>query len=187
MATEFNNIDFGFRYGTQRAIDTTHYLQGTFNIATDTGELYIDIGGSRISMNKDIHLINTEAELRAIVEPTSDRVYYTKDTMRLFVYNETELRWINIGGSPDEVNARIDNLIQVVDSLHSFEIIVLESVEDLPEVGESNIVYFVPQTLTPDADTKYDEFVWVASLGYYEKIGMDPRDVDRRCSYRKGR
>ena len=74
MATEFSNIDFGFRYGTQSAVDNTNYLEGTFNIATDTGELYIDIGGSRVSMNKDIHLINTEVELRAIENPTSDRV-----------------------------------------------------------------------------------------------------------------
>lgn len=22
---------------------------------------------------------------------------------------------------------------------------------------------------------------------YYEKVGMDPKDIDRRCSYRKGR
>ena len=177
MATEFNNIDFGFRYGTQRAIDTTYYHKGTFNVATDTGELYVDIGGSRVAMNKDIHLVNTEVELRAMTNPTSDRVYYTKDTMKLFVYDETRLRWNNIGGSPDEILARVESLAQVVAAIHSFEIIILESADDLPEVGESHIIYFVPQDTPTEENIKYEEYVWVSNEGYYEKIGIAEADL----------
>lgn len=184
MATEFNNIDFGFRYGTQRAIDTTYYKAGTFNIATDTGELYIDIGGSRVPMNKDIHLINTEAELRAITNPTSDRVYYTKDTMRLFVYDETRLRWNNIGGSPDEILDRVAALSEVVNAIHSFEIVILESADDLPEEGESHIIYFVPQEEQTSEDIKYEEYVWIVNERYYEKIGIAEADLNNY--YTKG-
>ena len=54
MSTGFSNIDFGFRYGNSRAVSHSDLLDGTFVIATDTGELYIDIGGIRVPMNKDI-------------------------------------------------------------------------------------------------------------------------------------
>lgn len=174
--SEFTNIDFGFRYGTTKAINSTSVLNGTFNIATDTGELYIDVDGSRIPMNKDINIYNTEAEIKAIVNPYSGKLYYAKDTYKLFAYDSENLKWINAGGSPDEVNARIDALTNVVNAIYSFEIVILNEGESLPETGESHIIYFVPQE-NSDEDTLYDEFVWIESEEYYEKIGISAPDL----------
>lgn len=176
MSTEFSNIDFGFRYGNSRAVSHSDLLDGTFVIATDTGELYIDIGGIRVPMNKDIFTYNTEAEIRALLEPVPNKLYYAKDTFRLFAYDEEHLRWINAGGSPDEINERIDRLVNIINAINSFEIVIIESEAGLPVTGESHIIYLVPQPDSDD-DTQYDEFLWIESESRYEKIGVTIPDL----------
>ena len=176
MSSEFSNIDFGFRYGSTKAVNAAAHEEGTFNIATDTGELYIDIDNRRITMNKDIHIFTTEAEIRAILDPDEGRLYYAQDTRRLFAYDATELKWINAGGSPDEILEKVEALKRVVYSMHSFEIVIIDSGESLPETGESHIIYFVPQP-NSDPDTLYDEYVWIESEEYYEKIGVTAAEL----------
>lgn len=169
-STEFQNIDFGFRYGTQRAIRNAPYNKGTFYVSTDTGELNVDIGGQRIS-TKDIYVYTTESEIRSLTNPDINKMYYARDTFKLMAYDATNLKWVNAGGSPDEINERIDNLESRVDAFIGFSLRIIDTVEDLPEVGEPGTIYLIPQS-DSDEDTLYDEFIWIDSEGLYEKIGI---------------
>lgn len=69
----------------------------------------------------------------------------------------------------------------IIDSLHQFEIQIVES---LPVEGTSHILYFVPYA-AGDADTMYEEYVWITTVdaetseptGYFEKVGMTTADL----------
>ena len=173
-SAEFQNIDFGFKYGTQRAVERSPIENGNFKIAINTGELFIDIADQRISI-KDIYVYNNEAEIRAITNPDINRLYYSRDSHKIMAYDVSELKWVNAGGTPDDLIDRVDALTDRVDAIRSFEIIIIEPGNDLPEVGHSGYIYFVPQD---DSDEPiYDEFVWVSSLGYYENIGSTTPDL----------
>lgn len=181
-SAEFQNIDFGFKYGTQKAVKQSPVENGNFKIATDTGELFIDVANQRIAI-KDIYVYEQEAEIRALTDPDVNRMYYAKDTFKLMAYNGSTLKWVNAGGSPDEIIERIDALTDRVDAITSFEITMIEPGEDLPETGQPGYIYFVPQD-NSDEDTIYDEFIWIDSLGYYEKIGITAPELNNY--YNKG-
>ena len=175
-SAEFQNIDFGFKYGTQKAVKQSPVENGNFKIATDTGELFVDVANIRIAV-KDIYVYEHEAEIRALTDPDVNRMYYARDTYKLMAYDINNLKWVNAGGSPDEINDRIDALTDRVDAITSFEIIMLEPGDDLPPEGQPGYIYFVPQD-NSDADTVYDEFIWISSLGYYEKIGITAPELE---------
>ena len=175
MANEFPKIDFGFRYGSKRAIDNTTVKNGTFNIATDLDEIFVDIKNSRIS-TKSLYFYNTELEILSEVAPVTGKLYYAINTNKLYAFDWTHARWVQIGGSLTDIYNAIDQLTNVVNAIHSFEIIVLGSGESLPEVGTSHIIYFVPRE-NSDPDTVYDEFVWIESAQYYEKIGISTPEL----------
>jgi hypothetical protein len=103
-------------------------------------------------------------------------MYFSMDSHKLLVFDTETLDWINAGGSSDEIMDAIASIESKVDAINSFEIKVLSSDEELPEIGESHIIYFVPQSNSDD-DTKYDEYLWIESESYYEKIGITIPDL----------
>ena len=189
MATEFSNIDFKFRYGTRDAMKNTSLLNGSFNICTDTGDIYVDIDNHRIC-SSDIISGYTESEVRAIANPGTN-IYYTSDSHELMMYDSSTLSWIAYGKTVQQANCdgagnvitttyatitALNALTAVVGNINSFEIVVLTSEEALPEVGKDHTIYFVPDS-TGDADTKYNEFVYITSTSSYEKIGISTADL----------
>lgn len=93
----FPNVDFGFRRGNREALDNTAIKHGTFNICKDTRELFVDIDGSRIQIASIVMDGKTEEEIRAIISPEK-KVYIASDTMRFLIFNQSQLRWVVIGG-----------------------------------------------------------------------------------------
>ena len=63
--------------------------------------------------------------------------------------------------------AKLKALEGKVDSL---ELITLEKVETLPEVGERNVIYLVPKS-DPETGNYSDEYIWDSDEETYEQIG----------------
>lgn len=175
MANAFPKIDFGFRYGSKQAINNAEYKNGTFNIATDLGEILIDINGSRIS-TKSLYFYQTEDLIKAIENPETNKVYYAMDTCKMFVFNSSSVSWVQVGGSISDIYDAIASMTDVIEDLSGFKIVILQQDQSLPEVGKSNTIYFVPRE-NSDEDTLFDEYVWVESFEYYEKIGISTADL----------
>lgn len=175
MANSFPKIDFGFRYGSKQAIDNTEYKNGTFNIATDLGEILVDINGSRISTNS-LYFYQTEELIKAIENPEINKIYYAIDTSKMFVFNSISVSWVQIGGSISDIYDAIESMLDIIGDLSGFKIVILQQGESLPEEGKSNTIYFVPRE-DSDEDTLFDEYVWVESFEYFEKIGISSADL----------
>ena len=197
------STDFGFRRGTEEKFNRTAIQDGSINLCVDTGNLYIDIDGQRIS-TRDITIKETEAEIYALPAP-NPRMYFAKDTYNLLYFDTKLLIWrivgsehvrysdLAIGDSEGHritewyetisnsdskiagVNADIEYLRYMISQISSFEIVVLDSADDLPEEGQSHTIYFVPQE-DSDEDTQFDEYIWLDE-GYYEKIGITKPDL----------
>lgn len=198
------STDFGFRRGTEEKFNRTAIQDGSINICVDTGNLYIDIDGQRIS-TRDITIKDTEAEIYALPAP-NPRIYFARDTYNLLYFDTKLLIWrivgsehakysdLAIGDSEGHkitewyetiansnskiatVNADIEYLRNMISQISSFEIVVLDSADDLPEIGQPHTVYFVPQE-DSDQDTQFDEFIWLEEEEYYEKIGITKPDL----------
>jgi len=88
---DFSGIDFGFRRGASTALYRSSIKNGTFNVCTDTGDLYIDIDNKRIAV-KDIISMPLEQDILNLVNPYQ-RIYFALDTYNLWRYDETNSVW----------------------------------------------------------------------------------------------
>src|SRR5574344_229334 len=95
MAT-FSSLDYSFRRGTSKSLDSTAIENGSFNVCEDSGELYIDLDNFRIPMNS-VKFGLTLAEIKALDTP-GRKLYLASDTGRLLAYDSNALSWITIGG-----------------------------------------------------------------------------------------
>ena len=174
MAT-FSEIDFGFRYGTKNAVDFAGYKNGTLDFTTDTAEMIVNIGGQRIS-TKSVYIYQSEDEIRSIASPERGKLYFATDTLNLLTFDYTYLQWTIIGGT--NVSVELAEIRQLITNIRQFNIVILNYGESFPGVGESGTIYFVPrEPIEVDEDTLFDEYIWVDSYGYYEKIGMTTADL----------
>ena len=169
---EFNNVDFSFRYGSRYAVANAPIQNGAINITTDSREVYIDINNIRLPIN-DIYVYNAESEIKALTNPIVDKLYFATDTLKLLIYNPYLLEWLDVTTDPQALNERITSIENIVDSITSFEILI---VDRLPSTGESHIIYFVPNS-DEASDALYEEFIWINRGGYFEKIGMSKADL----------
>lgn len=201
--SEFST-DFGFRRGSEASLNRTAIKDGTFNLCLDTGNLFIDIDGQRIS-TRDITIVETEAQIRAIADP-NPRIYFAKDTDNFLIFDIPTLSWRlagaehatysekagadangnifedfyetieNSNSKISDVNDTLSELREIIAQINSFEIRVLESEDDLPLEGEEHVIYFVPNE-NEEGNTQFDEYVWLSDEEYYEKIGITKPDL----------
>lgn len=201
--SEFST-DFGFRRGSEASLNRTAVKDGTFNLCLDTGNLFIDIDGQRIS-TRDITIVETEAEVRAIADP-NPRIYFAKDTDNFLIFDIPTLSWRLAGAEHavysekagadsngnifeefyetiensdskiSDINDTLSELRGIIAQINSFEIRVLESEDNLPLEGEEHIIYFVPNE-NEEGNTQFDEYVWLAEEEFYEKIGITKPDL----------
>ena len=80
------------------------------------------------------------------------------------------------------LDGKIDDLAAVVAGMNSFEIRTVSAYSDLPVPGTSNIIYFVPSSVTDQNNNKFDEYIWISneqetSGGHYENIGTTEADL----------
>ena len=199
----FTGIDFGFRAGSSTALYYSSIKNGTFNVCTDTGDLYIDINDQRIA-TKDIISMSREADILRLTNPYQ-RIYYAEDTYNLWRYDNVSRTWKQVAGETtkyaekakkdnngnvintyyytkneaaakdSEYQSTFDDIYDILENINSFEIEIVNSFEDLPAVGEKGVIYFVPKGGTaPDV---YDEYIWNSRDEVYEKIGISTADL----------
>lgn len=172
MPNIFTNVDFKFRYGNRSTIENTAIQNGSINIATDFGEVYIDVADIRVPIN-DVFCYDEEVEIRAIEEPISGKLYYSRDTHRFMIYDYDQLEWVYVTLDAAFLTEKIEAIESAIQAINSFNILVRE---ELPEEGETHTIYFIPQSLS-DEDTLYDEYVWIESESHFEKIGISKADL----------
>lgn len=82
---------------------------------------------------------------------------------------------------PDEITKYVseENLEQaltaVYDDMSKFKGMTKEFVDVLPDVGEDNVLYLVPNGLSLDKNTR-TEYLWDAKKGVYECVGSTAID-----------
>ena len=198
MATIFENIDFGFRRGSKEALDTTAIANGTWNIAVDKCELYVDVDNVRLPLTS-VLVFDKEEEIYAIASPVR-KFYYAIDTSNFLFFNTADLKWKIIGeenvkyarraGSDEDghvfseyyeskedattafnsVNSALSELRTSIAQIASFDIIILQPDEELPDEGVEHTIYFVPKDVG-DAESQYEEYLWLVEGQYFERIG----------------
>ena len=81
------------------------------------------------------------------------------------------------------LQANIDALAADVATINRFNVVFVDSFEDLPEVGDKFVIYFVPAE-DPSEDHKYNEYMWVVEDdehpedGYYEQVDSTYANLD---------
>lgn len=202
--TVFENIDFGFRRGSAEALKNTSVANGTWNIATDKCELSVDIDNIRIPLSS-VLIYETEDEILAIPNP-ANKFYYAEDTANFMHFNTKDLEWktisqenvkfarlakadekgrvfeeyyesiVDANSNFNEINKSINDIKASVAKISSFDIIILQPDEELPDEGLEHTIYFVPQTEITLKDNEYDEYIWLSNAGFFEKIGITTPD-----------
>ena len=87
----------------------------------------------------------------------------------------------NIDGSitQDAISKALEELyntlISRINNINSFNVVVLENENDLPEIGESHTIYFVPYG--EDDSDRYNELIWIEEDNKYERIGSTIIDL----------
>ena len=76
------------------------------------------------------------------------------------------------------VNSTKSELNSAIGAINSFEIVVLDTVDDLPANGKDHTVYFVPVDTGTD-ENAYDEFIWLPLTSSYEQIGVTTADLSK--------
>lgn len=171
--TQFPNIDFAFRRGFKDSLNTTPIQDGTFNLAKDTGELFIDKDGSRVRINSVITDAGSEVQIRALTNPEIGKLYLTSDTQKLIYFDINTLTWKSITSgdainsefaqkdalgneiseyyySKEDADADNQSIIAMIQGLHNvigdiigFDTVVIDNMDDLPTLGEPGIIYCV--------------------------------------------
>ena len=172
------------RYGHANKVATATTINGSFLVTVDTQELYADVNSTRVQIG-NVVTDKTEAQIKALAAANIlPKLYLASDTGLLFFHNGTA--WVCMSAKDASGNvitstyetashatseyARLD---EKIDALHSFEVIVVQT---LPATGETNKLYLVPSTVTGQSDI-YDEYIWLADAqvvpagGRFEHIG----------------
>ena len=207
---DFSNVEYRFRYGLKKDLDATSIRERSFNIAYDTGELFVDIMGRRVPINSKLIAMDTEKQIRAQVDP-EEYIYYAKDTCNLLYYHGLEEGWkicnrevvlfseraqkdrygddIDLTYATKNELAHTDQEIRaVIASMHSFEIEIFESIDDLPDPGETHTLYFVADHTSEDPNTgetivHYAQYIWIHiydeefDTHVYERVGVTTPDM----------
>lgn len=109
----------------------------------------------------------------------------------------TALEWANINGKPTKlsdftndsgfITKAVSDLTnyytktntytktEVDNKISAIKTISIEVVSSLPSTGASNVIYLVPKAGT--TGDVHDEYVWVASISKFEKIGNTAVDL----------
>lgn len=73
-------------------------------------------------------------------------------------------------------------ITEAISSIPQFSFVIVNNLIDLPQPGESNHIYLVPQVPAGPDGNKYDEWIWItdataSSGGRYELIGSTEVDL----------
>ena len=94
MPNTYNQI---LTRGTKANLSTTPIVDGKIRLTTDTEQLFIDFGVTRLEIT-DIVRGKTEDQIRSTENPL-DKVYLSSDTHLLLYYDTTNSTWINLSAS----------------------------------------------------------------------------------------
>ena len=211
MPTENTNIGFAFRYGTKSAMDRTSVSNGCWNICTDSQQLFLDWDYNRIPLS-DIFVAQTEEELFAINAPY-EKIYYCEETHDLYRFEQGQWNklciWnvqfsktaegdadgndiIDTYATKDElsdVNQGLEDLKSVVGDINRFNVVAIDSLENLPDIGEPFTIYLVPDEFAEYPEPEEEEsrsnlsieYIWIGDeeSGYYEQIGVTDTDLTK--------
>ena len=93
-----SNLYIKASYGAKAKSLLEAVANGTLRVMTDTEELYVDIGGSRLPLGSFV-TGNTEAQIRALnVANILPKIYLSSDTFKLFWYDTVSSAWKVMGG-----------------------------------------------------------------------------------------
>lgn len=178
----FPNLDFFFRRGTKAGLNNTPIKNGSFNICKDTCEMYVDIDNMRIPI-KSINRNYTEEEIinGSIQSYSEDIIYISTDTNAGYILSVASGLFVKIFDTIEYATLeQLSELSDKVNALAGFTQKIVNSVSDLPEIGESGIIYFVKKEKSEDSNL-YDEYIWVIDSktgeGRYELIGVTTIDL----------
>lgn len=83
--------------GNKSSLASAPIVDGKVRFATDTEQLYIDFGNSRIEIT-DVIRSYTDAEIKQLASPL-EKFYFASDTKLLYYYDSTSSSWKTIGGA----------------------------------------------------------------------------------------
>ena len=203
--SDFANIDFGFKFGKKQAIENTSYSEGHFNIATDTGTLWVDVDGKRITLSTDVIQGLTELEIRALESPEQSKLYFASDTFNLLSFDYNTLQWRrclgesvayatsaekdNLGNVIDttyqtkaDATSEVEDLVnsinaltEIVNTINRFNVQLLAPGESLPDIGTKFVIYLVPENSSTDEDNTYSEYIWIETVEDESTVGRYER------------
>ena len=90
MSTPYNQI---FTRGLKENLPSAPIVDGKIRFATDTNELFIDFGVTRIQIT-DVIKGYTEEQVRAITTPLN-KIYLASDNLKLLYYSNAEWHELN--------------------------------------------------------------------------------------------
>lgn len=105
MPNTYNQI---LTRGTKANLPTTPIVDGKIRLTTDTEQLFIDFGVTRLEIT-DIVRGKTEDQIRSTENPL-DKVYLSSDTHLLLYYDTTNSTWINLSSSVSPATATPENI-----------------------------------------------------------------------------
>ena len=85
-----------FSAGLKAALANANIQNYKLRFTTDTGELFLDYGNSRIPIREDIIYGMTDTQINAIQSPSS-KLYFSSDTHLLYYYDTTLSEWSYVG------------------------------------------------------------------------------------------
>ena len=179
--------------GTEDIISRTPIEPDKLRFTTDTGKLYLDTPSGRVEFTDIINNL-TDSQIN-LLQTYSDKIYLAKDTSRLYVYNKTLGRLIEIANTatnvahantasytedPDDP-AETDRIAsqkwtnsaiaEAIGQITEFKILI---VNQLPSSGEPYTIYFVPSE-DPETGNIYEEYMWLNNK--WELLGTTKIDL----------
>ena len=118
-------VDFGFRRGSKKNLNSTDVKNGTLNFTKDTKELFVDIDDKRIQITSIVFDGGTEDDIKALENP-DNKIYLSSDTFKLLYFDPKSLEWHTVTGenidfdkyyTKAQVNSLLDNIKDMINQL----------------------------------------------------------------------
>lgn len=147
--------------GLQSSLNTLPVQDGMLRFTTDTGRLYMDVGNERVLISEYV-TIYTEAQIKALLVPLP-KIYVSSDTHRSFVFDFTELAWIDLATINLAVSATED-----VDKPLWFS----ETTENTPEYN-TNLKFNTQTSLLTAPNIKATGTMYVRNMRIQNTLNSD--------------
>lgn len=218
------SVNLSLKYGTLANMPVA-ITNGTISVATDAQKAFVDVSGVRVPISDLVTGNTEAQIRAITAANALNKLYLASDSMKLLYFDTTTYvpegeseavakGWTVVGadhvakadadGSGNNIastyetktdaTAKYNQLLSIVD-VNRFEIRIGTTVANLPDPGDSNIIWFIPSNpISTDPDSNvYDEYIWVTdtpavvdpeteevttpAVGHYEHIGTTETDL----------